>query len=57
LDQVQLYSNPKLINKANQQPTSTAFKNQLAVNEKMVCLYNHNFWLYGVGDPHTNQIL
>ena len=45
------------VHKANLQPISTVSEDQLAVDEKMICLHGQKFWLYGAVDPQTNEIL
>jgi len=45
------------VHKADLQPISTVSAEQLAVDERMICLYGKEFWLCGAVDPHTNEIL
>jgi len=45
------------VHKADLQPISTVTADQLAVDEKMIRLDGQEFWLYGVVDPQTNEIL
>ena len=45
------------VHKADLQPISTITTDQLAVDEKMIRLHGHEFWLYGAVDPQTNEIL
>ena len=45
------------VHKAGLQPISTVSADQLAVDEKMIRLHGHEFWLYGAVDPQTNEIL
>jgi len=45
------------VHKANLQLISTVTVDQLAVDERMICINGQEFWLYGAVDPHTNEIL
>lgn len=45
------------VDKADLQPISTVFEDQLAVDERMIHLHGQQFWLYGAVDPYTNEIL
>lgn len=43
--------------RADLRPVASVLANQLAINEKMICLHGQQFWLYGAVDPHTNEIV
>ena len=45
------------VHKAELQPVSTVTADQLAVDEEMIRLHGHEYWLYGAVDPETNEIL
>ena len=45
------------VHKANLQPISTVSADQLAVDEKVICINGEDYWLYGAVDPETNKIL
>jgi len=43
--------------KTDLQPISTVSADQLAVDEKVIRINGHDFWLYGAVDPETNETL
>jgi transposase-like protein len=45
------------VDRADLQPLSTVFGDQLAVDETMIRLHGQQFWLYGAVNPYTNEIL
>jgi transposase-like protein len=45
------------VHKAELQPVSTVSADQLAVDEKLIRINGHDYWLYGAVDPETNEIL
>ena len=45
------------VHKADLQPISTVSADQLAVDEKVICVNDEDYWLCGAVDPETNKIL
>ena len=45
------------LHKADLQPISTASADQLAVNEKVICVNGDDYWLYDAVDPEISKIL
>jgi len=44
------------VHKADLQPVSTVSADQLAVDEKVICINGDDYWLYGIINPETSEI-
>lgn len=45
------------VHNASFRPLSSVTADQLAIDEKMIYINGLEFWLYGVVDPATNELL